>query len=137
MTGKVIGGVIAFGGGLGLYDDSGVVVGVGASGNTACADHNIAWRVRKALGLDKVKDGPSPAHNDAIIYDVGADGKSPSGWGHPGCNRNGPQVAQQIGAGVIVAAGHDINKPPISATQGSASDPKASTGQPRDKRERD
>jgi uncharacterized protein GlcG (DUF336 family) len=42
MTGKVIGGVIAFGGGLGLYDDNGVVGGIGASGNTSCADHNIA-----------------------------------------------------------------------------------------------
>jgi heme-degrading protein len=101
LTGKVVGGVIAFGGGLGLYSDSGVVGGIGASGNTSCADHNIAWRMRKTLGLDKVKDGPSPAHNDAIVYDIGADGKSLSGWGHPQCGRNAPQVAQQIGAGVV------------------------------------
>jgi uncharacterized protein GlcG (DUF336 family) len=118
LTGKVVGGVIAFGGGLGLYSDVGVVGGIGASGNTSCADHNIAWRMRKALGLDKVKDGPSPAHNDAIVYDVGADGKSPSGWGHPECGRNAPQIAQQIGAGVVAVAGNN-NKPPVS-TQGAA-----------------
>jgi hypothetical protein len=79
--------------------------------------------MRKALGLDKVKDGPSPAHNDAIVYDVGADGKSPSGWGHPECGRNAPQIAKQIGAGVVEVAGNNSNsnsnKPPVS-TQGAA-----------------
>jgi uncharacterized protein GlcG (DUF336 family) len=100
LVGKVVGGVIAFGGGLALYDqDKHIVGGLGASGNTSCADHNIAWRVRQALGLDHVPNGPSPQHNDAIVYDVGTDGKSPSGWGHPQCGHNGAQVAQQIRAG--------------------------------------
>jgi hypothetical protein len=81
-------------------------------------DHNIAWRMRQALGLDHVPNGPSPQHNDAIVYDVGADGKSPSGWGHPQCGHNGAQVAQQIGAGVVnVAQGE---KPPTPSTQGAA-----------------
>lgn len=117
LVGKVVGGVIAFGGGLALYDNSKHLVGgLGASGNTSCADHNIAWRVRKALGLDHVPNGPSPQHNDAIVYDVGADGKSQSGWGHPECGHNGAQIAKQLGAGIVnIAQG---SKPP--ATQGAA-----------------
>ena len=46
-----------FGGGLGLYDKKGIVGGLGVSGDTSCADHNVAWRVRKALGLDNVPAG--------------------------------------------------------------------------------
>ena len=117
LVGKVVGGVVAFGGGLPLYDDKKHIVGgLGASGNTSCADHNIAWRVRKALKLDHVPNGPTAQHNDAIVYDVGKDGKSESGWGHPECGHNAPQVAKQIGAGIVnVAQG---GKPP--ATQGAA-----------------
>lgn len=102
--GKVVGGVIPFGGGLALYDDSGLLGGLGASGNTACADHNIAWRVRAQLGLDKVPAGPSPDNNDEIIYDVGADKKSQSGWGHTTCGFSGAAVAEKIGSGVVKVA---------------------------------
>jgi uncharacterized protein GlcG (DUF336 family) len=42
MVGKKIGGVNVFGGGLALYDGSGVIGAVGVSGDTSCADHNIA-----------------------------------------------------------------------------------------------
>jgi uncharacterized protein GlcG (DUF336 family) len=101
LLGQVVGGVIAFGGGLALYRDNKLVGGLGASGNTACADHNIAWRVRSAIGMGKVPNGPSPDHNDEIIYDVGANGKSASGWGHPTCGMSAYQVAQQIKAGVV------------------------------------
>jgi uncharacterized protein GlcG (DUF336 family) len=119
LVGKVVGGVIAFGGGLGLYDGKAIVGGLGASGNTPCADHNIAWRMRKALGLDKVPNGPSPQHNDAIVYDVGSNGKSASGWGHPTCGHNGAQIAKQIGAGIVNVA---LGQPPAqhSVTQGAA-----------------
>jgi uncharacterized protein GlcG (DUF336 family) len=41
---------VAFGGGLALYDDNGVIGGLGVSGDTPCADHNVAWRMRDALG---------------------------------------------------------------------------------------
>jgi uncharacterized protein GlcG (DUF336 family) len=99
LVGKVLGGVIAFGGGLALYDDSGLVGGLGVSGDTACADHNVAWRVRHALGLDKVRAGPLKQRNDAIIYDIGHDGKSPSGFGHPTCGGTEADIARQIGAG--------------------------------------
>jgi uncharacterized protein GlcG (DUF336 family) len=117
LVGKVVGGVIAFGGGLALYDDNKHLVGgLGASGNTSCADHNIAWRMRKALKLDHVPNGPTAQHNDAIVYDIGADGKSQSGWGHPECGHNGAQIAKQIGAGIVNVAQNA--KPP--ATQGAA-----------------
>lgn len=120
LVGKVVGGVIAFGGGLALYDQNKHIVGgLGASGNTSCADHNIAWRVRKTLSLDQVPNGPTPQHNDAIVYDVGQDGKSQSGWGHPQCGHNGAQVAQQIGAGILSVA-NNANPPEPPATKGAA-----------------
>ncbi len=55
MVGEKIGGVNGFGGGLGLYNSNGDVIGgLGVSGDTSCADHFIAWKVRNALGLDNV-----------------------------------------------------------------------------------
>lgn len=102
MLGKTIGGIQVYGGGLALYDkDKKLVGGLGASGNTSCADANIAWRVRDKLGFNNVPNGPSPHHNDEIIYDVGANGKSKSGFGQPECGHNAPQIAEQIGAGVV------------------------------------
>jgi uncharacterized protein GlcG (DUF336 family) len=120
LIGKVVGGVIDFGGGLGLYDGAHIVGGLGASGNTSCADHNIAWRMRKALGLDKVPDGPSPQHNDAIIYDIGANGKSESGWGHPRCGHNGASIAKQIGSGILKVS---ESSPPPHTPEGSKANP--------------
>lgn len=88
MVGEVVGGVNVFGGGLGLYDGSGIIGAIGLSGDTSCADHMIAWRVRRNLGLDHLGsaggvsgDGARP---DNIIYDI-ADGVSESGFGHPEC----------------------------------------------------
>jgi uncharacterized protein GlcG (DUF336 family) len=99
-VGKRIGGIIVFGGGLALYNDSGIVGGLGISGDSACADHNIAWRTRKALGLDKVPAGVNPQLKDAIVYDMNGTGQSASGFGHPKCAGSEADVAQQIGAGV-------------------------------------
>lgn len=102
LVGKHPGGVIAFGGGLALYQNKKLVGGLGASGNTSCADHNVAWRVREKLKMDGVPDGPTAKHNDAIVYDV-VHGKSQSGWGHPTCGLHAPDVAKQINAGITVA----------------------------------
>src|SRR6202048_2480739 len=53
MVGHRIGGVNVFGGGLALYNAAHVLVGaVGVSGDSSCADHNIAWRTRNTLRLD-------------------------------------------------------------------------------------
>ena len=100
MTNKVLGGIITFGGGLPLYDGSGIIGALGVSGDTSCADHNVAWRMRMALGLDKVPGGVSPDKKDQIIYDVGPDGKSASGYGHATCGGNEAEVGRQLGSAV-------------------------------------
>jgi len=95
MIGSKIGGVNTFGGGLALYDRFGNVRGaVGVSGDTSCADHMIAWRVRNALHLDYLfgrgvsGDADRP---DNIIYDI-TDGVSASGFGHPLCINTAPAL---------------------------------------------
>jgi uncharacterized protein GlcG (DUF336 family) len=100
MIGKPIGGVIVFGGGLALYDGNNIVGGLGISGDSACADHNVAWRVRKTLALDKVPAGVNPQRKDAIVYDMNSAGQSASGFGHPKCAGREAEVAEQIEAGV-------------------------------------
>jgi uncharacterized protein GlcG (DUF336 family) len=98
MGGKHVGGVNVFGGGLALYENGMVVGAVGVSGDTSCADHNVAWRVRKALGLGTVPAGVSPNKDDGIIYDI-TNGVSKSGFGHPTCGGKEVDVAKAIGAG--------------------------------------
>jgi uncharacterized protein GlcG (DUF336 family) len=100
MLGKRSGGVIVFGGGLALYGDAGIVGALGVSGDSSCADHNVAWRVRTALGLDRVPAGVNPVKKDAIIYDIDARGKSASGYGHAKCAGREAEVASELGAGV-------------------------------------
>ena len=96
MVGGRIGGVNVFGGGLALYNSNGVLVGaVGVSGDTSCADHNIAWRTRNNLQLDYVPHAAfnasgDPTHPDNIVYDITPQpgqmpGTSAGGWGHPKC----------------------------------------------------
>jgi uncharacterized protein GlcG (DUF336 family) len=100
LIGQMIGGVNVFGGGLALYNKSGHLLGgLGVSGDTSCADHNIAWRVRKALGLDHVPGGVQPQNgDDGIIYDISG-GASAGGFGHPTCSGTEKTVAGSIGAG--------------------------------------
>ena len=105
LVGEKVGGTNVFGGGLGLYDVGAKIVGgLGVSGDTSCADHNIAWRVRNILRLDHMAQNgplaavPGPAslfagdatHPDNIIFDItpnpaGGTGNSTSGFGHPTC----------------------------------------------------
>jgi len=95
MVGEKIGGVNVFGGGLGLYASGKKLIGgVGVSGDTSCADHNIAWRVRNILGLDHLSGvggvSGDPARPDNIIFDItpnpnGGTGISAGGFGHPTC----------------------------------------------------
>jgi uncharacterized protein GlcG (DUF336 family) len=98
MVGKRIGGINVFGGGLALYDSSGELIGaVGVSGDTSCADHNIAWKLRDALVLDFVPAGVNPVSgDDNIVYDIQPDGSSVSGWGHPECS----DAATTVGEGL-------------------------------------
>jgi hypothetical protein len=101
MVGKTVGGGVVFGGGLALYDGHSVVGGLGVSGDSSCADHNVAWRVRHGLGLDHVPNGVSPDHNDGIIYDMLPDKTSASGYGHPQCGGHEADVAEQIHSGFV------------------------------------
>ncbi len=102
MVGHKIGGVNVFGGGLALYGPGHVIVGaVGVSGDTSCADHDIAWRVRNNLHFDHLLgvggvsgDSQRP---DNIIYDItpnpyGGTGISAGGFGHPTCINTGDQT---------------------------------------------
>ena len=93
MQGGKIGGINVFGGGFALYNKAGAIVGgLGVSGDSSCADHNIGWRTRNTLGLDFVPAGVSgdPLRPDNIVYDITPQpgqmpGISASGWGHPTC----------------------------------------------------
>jgi uncharacterized protein GlcG (DUF336 family) len=109
LVGRKVGGVNVFGGGLGLYGRNHALVGgVGVSGDTSCADHFIAWRVRKLLGFDHLAASASkpavggvsgdPARPDNIIFDItpntaGGTGVSAGGFGHPTCINTGDQAA--------------------------------------------
>ena len=48
---KICGGAISFGGGVPLYSKGRVIGGLGVSGDTPCADHEIAKRIRGAAAL--------------------------------------------------------------------------------------
>jgi hypothetical protein len=108
MVGGRIGGVNVFGGGLGLYNANGKLVGgIGVSGDTSCADHNIAWRTRATLKLDFVPGGVSgdPAHPDNIIFDITPQpgqmpGVSAGGFGHPHCGPGSAAGEDAFAAGL-------------------------------------
>jgi uncharacterized protein GlcG (DUF336 family) len=69
MIGHRIGGINVFGGGLALYNSKGTLIGgIGVSGDTSCADHNISWRTRHTLNLDFVPAGVSARDDDNINY---------------------------------------------------------------------
>lgn len=96
MVGHKMGGVNVFGGGLPLYNRNGKLLGaLGVSGDSSCADHNIAWKVRHKLNLDNVPAGVSPTNDDNIIYDI-TDNVSESGWGHPECSSKATEIAKEL-----------------------------------------
>ena len=98
LNGERIGGVNVFGGGLALYNAKGDIVGaIGVSGDTSCADHNIAWKARHSLSLDFVPAGVAPTKNDNIIFDI-AGGKSAGGFGHPTCGAKDKEIATALPA---------------------------------------
>jgi uncharacterized protein GlcG (DUF336 family) len=91
--GQVPGGIITFGGGVALYSGNTVIGGLGVSGDTSCADHVIAFRMRRLAGFGTVPKGVAsvPPNSDNIIYDItpnpdGGTGISAGGFGHPHCS---------------------------------------------------
>jgi uncharacterized protein GlcG (DUF336 family) len=96
MVDDKIGGVNVFGGGLALYNENGKLVGaIGVSGDSSCADHNIAWKVRHKVGFDYVPSGVSLTRDDNIVYDM-VNGISTSGWGHPECSAEATQIGEDL-----------------------------------------
>ena len=75
---EILGGLIFFGGGVPLYRDGTIIGGLGVSGDTSCADHEIAKRVRDGAQLNP----PGGALADDIVY---APPDAPSVFAHPQC----------------------------------------------------
>ena len=103
LIGKKIGGVNVFGGGLALYNSTKVLVGaIGVSGDTACADHNIAWRARHILNMDFIPGGVGvAARADNINYE----GMVPvpslqADFSHPICKIAGVDNVSAISSGL-------------------------------------
>jgi len=91
---QIAGGLIFFGGGVGLYKDGSIIGGLGISGDTSCADHEIAKRVRNLLAMDP-NGGPAV---DDITYSS-KDGASV--FTHPLCPntwRNGQFIGTEPNA---------------------------------------
>jgi uncharacterized protein GlcG (DUF336 family) len=82
-VGQNPGGIITFGGGVALYSHGQVIGGLGVSGDSSCADHAIAFRMRKLAGLDGVPAGVAPDDTDNIIY--APVGSPPTGFQQPHC----------------------------------------------------
>ena len=106
MEGGKIGGINVFGGGFALYNSRGQIVGgLGVSGDSSCADHNIGWKTRHTLLLDYVPAGVSgdAMRRDNIVYDISPqagqqEGVSAKGWGHPVCSAAATTIAATLPA---------------------------------------
>jgi hypothetical protein len=68
---------------------------LGVSGDSSCADHNIAWKLRDALNLDYVPAGVSASGDDNIIYDI-EEGRSESEFGHPRCSEAATEIGEAL-----------------------------------------
>jgi hypothetical protein len=94
MTGKAIGGVNVFGGGLALYDEGGTLLGgLGVSGDTSCTDHIVAWKTRFFLNLDNVPGGVSTTGDDNLII---ATPVAPNTFQHPSCGENADEIIANL-----------------------------------------
>ncbi|MEY3281950.1 MAG: hypothetical protein RL674_1935, partial [Pseudomonadota bacterium] len=80
LVGKKIGGINVFGGGLAMYKEGKLLGAIGVSGDSSCADHNIAWSTRKTLGYNVTPAGVGPNKTDGIAYTTSSAVK---GWQHP------------------------------------------------------
>jgi uncharacterized protein GlcG (DUF336 family) len=93
--GQIAGGLIFFGGGVPLYSEGKIIGGLGISGDTSCADHEIAKRVRNLAGLNP------PASLGGMLGDdiVYSPPDAPSVFAHPVClntKRNGTPIGDEI-----------------------------------------
>ncbi len=96
-SGRIEGGLIFFGGGVPLYKNGKIIGGLGVSGDTSCADHEVAKLVRNKAALNP----PGGMLVDDISYSS-VDGASV--FTHPLCLntwRNGVKLGTEA-----VAAGY-------------------------------
>jgi uncharacterized protein GlcG (DUF336 family) len=102
LVGQRIGGVNVFGGGLALYNARKELIGaIGVSGDTSCADHNIAWRTRQRLALDWVPAGVGANGDDNINYQgIVAVPSLQNDFSHPICKIAGDDTVSAISAGL-------------------------------------
>ena len=85
LKNKRIGGVNVFGGGVALYKGGVKVGAVGASGDTSCRDHAVAYALRTNLNLNFTGEG---------VVDVLTLVARPAALGqHPACGVNDPTTA--------------------------------------------
>jgi len=118
LKGKKVGGVNVFGGGLALYDDTGALIGgLGLSGDTSCADHINAWRVRHALLLDFIPGGVAPApggaapdFTDNLILEAEV---TPNTFQHPLCGFGEEGIIETLPTDVPVSV---VGGPPPAET---------------------
>ncbi len=94
---QIAGGLIFFGGGLALYSNSKIIGAIGISGDTSCADHELAKRVRNLAGLNP------PAALGGMLGDdiVYSPPDPPSVFAHPVClntKRNGTAIGDEMPA---------------------------------------
>jgi uncharacterized protein GlcG (DUF336 family) len=82
-VGQVPGGIITFGGGVALYVNKQVIGGLGVSGDSSCADHAIAYRMRAAANLAGIPGGAGLNGTDNIVY--APIGTPPTGFEQPHC----------------------------------------------------
>lgn len=91
---KIAGGLIFFGGGVPLYANGKIIGGLGVSGDTSCADHEVAKRIRNMANMNP----PGGSAVDDIVYSPPDD---PSVFAHPVCVntwRNGTQIGSEAPA---------------------------------------
>jgi uncharacterized protein GlcG (DUF336 family) len=91
---QITGGLIFFGGGVPLYRNGKIIGALGVSGDTSCADHEIAKRVRDLASLNP----PGGALVDDIVYSLP---DPPSVFAHPVClntYRNGTKIGDEAPA---------------------------------------
>ena len=102
LVGRRLGGINVFGGGLPLYNARKALIGaIGVSGDTSCADHNIAWRTRRQLELDWVPAGVGANGDDNINYvGIVAEPSLQNDFSHPVCKIAGVDNVSTISAGL-------------------------------------
>lgn len=78
--GKLCGGTIVFGGGLPLYKGQTRIGGLGVSGDTACADHEIAKTLRDRAGMNPPSGARRPTTSPAAGWTAHRSSPTLSAW---------------------------------------------------------